>query len=109
MTEYEELRGKLNLAYCKNSTCYARCAFPERDCPQAKVATREILSIIAEKCWLKDEGRELPDGFNYEVSEPGIHGIERHTYHIQFEPRAKERIKELGWRPVKPLKEEWDG
>jgi len=45
---YEELREKVNLAFCKNSTCYSACSFPESDCPQAKVATREILSIIAD-------------------------------------------------------------
>jgi len=66
MTEYEKLREKIKLAFCMNNTCYPFCTFQERDCPQAKVATRELLTIIAE--WLKNRPSEgaLIDRLRYQ-------------------------------------------
>lgn len=42
------LRGKINIAFCMNSTCYPHCSFKNRDCPQVKVFTNQILALFPE-------------------------------------------------------------
>jgi len=87
MITYEELREKINLAFCKNNDCFPLCTFPGRDCPQAKVATREILSIIADYCWLKGE---------LNAPKVGDLGTEYR--------QAQDDLYNAGWRPVKGIK-----
>ena len=56
-----------------------------------KALTTRLMTIIAERCWLKDEGKELP--FSIEL----VSGGEYEIY---------TRLREAGWRPVVEIKKE---
>ena len=100
MTEYEELREKIQEALGKLTK--QTVDWERRDMPdfnrsieifsELQVTLLEILSIIAERCWLKDK-RELPD---YLME--GQTACDKPTY--------QEMLKRAGWRPVKEIKKE---
>lgn len=45
----EEAREKIAITYCMNSACYPNCSFKDRDCPQVKVFTNQILTELHDK------------------------------------------------------------
>ena len=95
MTEYEKLKEEI----------IATAAIYTGD---AKALTTRLMTIIAEKCWLKDEKRKLPNEFYYGVTtlDKVWSGKEKET----ISPNVKDFLEWAGWRPVIEIKkEEIDG
>ena len=106
MTEYEELREKIARYLQSVNSEKGIYSWGQLTPSQQQVFLDQadyILSIISERCWLKDE-KELPDDFYYEFTDIGSGWTGRIEGKISV--HLKKFLEEFGYKSVKELKKE---